>query len=599
MSKYENRVKQINRTDQFKRPKSMLKEDDMSQEWQDKIIDWVTFYRRNVHRFVEHYFGIRLHDYQKLWLYYMSTRDAFITIGARAGAKSWMIAVYALARAVLYPGSEIVVVATTKQQAGIIFGKIESLKNDFPNIAREIKDFTNTSNVWKCVLHSGSMIKVVACNDGGRGNRSTFTIYEEFRIMDKTKVDQVVRPFAIQRQPPFLKNPKYARLIEDYTECMISSAYHKSEWWYKETIDIIKQQLKGANVGFFAFDYLIAIKHGIKTWKMINSDKIRMDEITFLEEYENIPWGENSKSMFKLELFTKCQTLKQAFYPQNNDRYNPRKNPFDIAKVDGEIRLLSVDIATRAGKTNDNTIISCARLIPTHRGYQRELVYMESLNGENTILQALRIKQIFNDFSADFVVLDIQNAGIAVFDALSQITKDDERGIEYEPWTVMIHEAIPDTIYTELTEKVIGLNPTPIVFPISATAKLNSDIAYSFRDKLQKKMWSFLFSPMDADEYLTKKFKKEYLKDSVDGVNERVWMLHPYAQTAEMINECVSSEMIMLNGYAKIKEMSGKRKDRYTSVSYLNYVASFFDAELIKETKPEDALDFLMQYIYN
>ena len=35
---------------------------------ENNIIDWTTFYRRNIHRFIEHYFGIKLYFYQKIYL---------------------------------------------------------------------------------------------------------------------------------------------------------------------------------------------------------------------------------------------------------------------------------------------------------------------------------------------------------------------------------------------------------------------------------------------------------------------------------------------------------------------------------------------------
>jgi hypothetical protein len=43
------------------------------------------------------------------------------------------------------------------------------LKNDYPNIAREIKDFKANQNDWYCLLHNGSTVKVVPCTEGGRG----------------------------------------------------------------------------------------------------------------------------------------------------------------------------------------------------------------------------------------------------------------------------------------------------------------------------------------------------------------------------------------------------------------------------------------------
>lgn len=115
---YLNNVKSSN---MFKVPKSMTKSEEKSIEWKNNLIDWITFYRRNIHRFIEHYFGIKLYFYQILWIYFMSICDTFVTIASRASAKSWLIAVFALARAVLYPNSEIVVVAATMKQAKIIF----------------------------------------------------------------------------------------------------------------------------------------------------------------------------------------------------------------------------------------------------------------------------------------------------------------------------------------------------------------------------------------------------------------------------------------------------------------------------------------------
>jgi hypothetical protein len=37
---------------------------------------------------------------------------------------------------------------------------------------------------------------------------------------------------------------------------------------------------------------------------------------------------------------------------------------------------------------------------------------MESHKGEHTGIQAKRIKELFHDFEADYVCLDLQNAGI-------------------------------------------------------------------------------------------------------------------------------------------------------------------------------------------
>lgn len=571
-------------------PKQMSKKT-KEYDWEDNIIDWATFYRRNIHRFIEHYLQVKLHFYQIIWIYFMSVSDTFVAVASRASAKSWLIAVLAIARAILFPNSEIVIVAKTKKQAGIIFGKIDQLMKDHPNIYREISYFKNSPNDRICNFYNSSKIVAVICDDGGRGERSTFTIGEEFRIMDKDKYDSIVRPFAIVRQAPYLKNPKYSHLIEEPKEILITSAYYKNLWWYDELSENIKMMLKGEKAGVIFFDYPIAIRHGIKTKKLIEKDKQKMDMISFQQEYENIPFGENSNAYFKLDMFKKNTTIKKAFYPLRRDNYDKRKNPNNIKKVDSEIRLVSADIATRKGSANDNTIITCIRLIPTKKGYIREIVYMESHQGENTTIQTLRIKQIYHDFEADYIVLDLQNAGISIYDQLGSVTKDEERGIEYLAFTVMSHNSISDSILKELRERTLVKNAIPVIYPISGYAKLNSDIAVDFRDNLQRGMISFLINTSEAEDYLTEK-NKEFI--DADDVNLKLWYLHPYMQIEAMINETINLEYTISSGNIKVQEARNSMKDRYTSCSYGSWVASLLEKDLLstEEDNPNDPLVF-------
>lgn len=558
---------------------------DMSSElWVRRLLDWNTFYRRNIHRFIEHYFGIKLHPYQIIWVYFMSICDYFITIASRASAKSWLIAVYACAKAVLYPHSEIVLVSATQKTAGIIMEKIRNLMAEYPVIAAEIEKYSNGANERICRFKNTSTIKVVACRDSGRGSRATLTIGEEFRIMDKGNYDSIVKPFAYARVAPYMSLPEWSTLPpEEPQEILISSAYHKGLWWYDETAKAIKLMLRGSSAGFIAFDYITAVYHKIKTVSLIEKERATMDVITFQEEYCNIPWGENSDAYFKLAMFQNNSNIKTAFYPQRLDKYNPRKNPYGIKKMDGEIRVVAADIASRAGSGNDNTVISCIRCLPTaSNGYTREYCYMESHNGENTIIQAKRIKQVFYDFEADYFVLDLAQVGISLYDDLGIITKDDERGCEYPAWTIMYSEDRDKKQYEELIERTIAKNAEPIIYPIVASARLNNDIAVAFREKLQKKMISFLINEVDADEYLLKT-NPDYLKFN-DEISERAWFLHPYIQFSNMINESISLSMSLNGGLIKLTEPSGGRKDRYTSVSYGNYfIATVLDPAIRKE----------------
>lgn len=103
-----------NNANMNKRPMQITKKEELDAKFEDKIIDWCTFYRRNIHRFIEHYFGIKLHFYQTIMVYLMHSCPLVVLLCARAVSKSFITSVYACAVCVLYPNSKVLVTAMTK-----------------------------------------------------------------------------------------------------------------------------------------------------------------------------------------------------------------------------------------------------------------------------------------------------------------------------------------------------------------------------------------------------------------------------------------------------------------------------------------------------
>ena len=586
-------------------PVKMLTDEAFTRQKKERIKSWVTFYRKNPSYFVEHYMGIELYPYQRFWINLMPRCTNFIGIAARASAKSWLIAVYSIARCILYPGTNIVLASSTKAQAGLIISdKCRILRDENPNIAREISNIVTNQNKWEVTFHNGSWIKVVISGEGGRGNRSNITVLEERRLIPTETIDSILRPFLVSRQPPYMKKPEYneiKELREEPQEVIITSAHYKSYEWYPEAKKFLKQIAEGnEDIKAIFLDYQIWIRHGIKTKKQMEREEIAMDAITFLMEYGNIAYGTSANAFYRLGLFSR--TIKRSWRPIRDEAYlTTRKNNYDIPKLSDEIRVVSVDVAMRAGSTNDNTIITCARLLPSRKGWVAEIVYLESHNGKNTYLQALRIKQIFEEFEADTLVLDIANAGISVFDALSSVTKDETRGVEYPAYTVMNFEHVDDKVYLELVSRTLSKDAKECIFPIYATAPLNSAIAVKFRERLKKRLVTFLVDDNEEEEFLIKAGNKDILDQDDTGV--RAYLLQAHLQTSLLINECISLEMALTGagGLVKLVEPDGARKDRYTAVSYLNYYVSLLDIDLMKdeytEKEDEDAFLGVTQFI--
>ena len=577
----------------FQKPKDMVLHGVIDEEEKSRLIRWITFFRRNPHRFILEYFGIHLHPYQILMIWVLQRSNLAYIVASRASAKTWLIAVWALTLGVLYPGIKIIVCAKTLKQGGILISeKIKGLIETHPNVAREVRVYTHNANTYEVIMHCGSTIRVVPSSDSSRGNRANYIIVEESRLVAKDILEAVIKPFLEVRTPPYRLKPEYSKnkdLIEEGIISYITSSWYIAEYWYQYVKTCIRRMVSGdETANFLAFDYLISLYHNIKTKEMLKNEMADMDAVSIQMEYLNIPAGSSSKAFFKPSMFSR--TLSLAFYPQRELTFDPKHNPYQLKSVEGEIKIVSVDVATRAGKANDLTIVSVIRLIPLKgKGYERHLIYQESFKGINTLLQTKRIKEIFFDSESSFLVLDLQNAGIGVFDSLSQNTNCDERGTIFPPMTVANDSYIDETLRIELMDRTLGVGALPVIYPIRASQQSNSVMSSALRASLQKKLWKFLKSEIDAEEFLIRT-NKEFRKDSNDSATSS-FFLSPYVNTSLFINECINLDMKLVNGLVKLVERPGCYKDRFSSILYANSIISdIFDIELLKEKEESDDL---------
>jgi len=168
---YKNQeTKNLESRNSFIKPRDMVLAKEIKGKRRERFIRWMTFFRRNPHKFIEDYFGIHLHPYQILMIWALQRSELAYFVAARGTAKTWIIAVWSLTLAVLYPGIKIVVCAKTLKQAGLIVSeKIDTLMKEHSNVDREILKFTSTENSYGVLFHNGSTLKVVASNDNSRG----------------------------------------------------------------------------------------------------------------------------------------------------------------------------------------------------------------------------------------------------------------------------------------------------------------------------------------------------------------------------------------------------------------------------------------------
>lgn len=558
-----------------------------------RLIDWTTFYRRNLPAFIEHYLQINLYMYQVICLYLLNLFGSVGIVAARASAKSFIIAIFACAKCILYPKSRIVIASSTKGQAALIVKeKIEKeLMPKSETLRREIESIVINNAATEVNFHNGSSIVVVAANENSRGYRGTGLVLEEFRNIKKTIADKVLRPFLVSRQADYvLKFPEYQNLTEEPINIYISSSGTTSEWIWDVCKELVDGYYKDHSSCLVAMDYAIALRHNIKTRAQILADKRTFDSLTFRIEYENEMLRENTNAFFSYQMLASNQRLKKCFYPRRDaDVLMGKKNPYAIPKQPGEIRILACDIALVNKQRNDNSVFSCLRLLPetvkmrgdseTTRGYRRVCPYIEARPGGDVDEQAIRIKQLFYDFEADYVVLDTRNGGVFAYDRLAKVLYDEDRDTEYRAWTCINDDSI--------AQRVTVYGADPVVFVINGNAKLNSDIALCFRDVLETKRIDFLIPLNEASGTVLQKISAYTTAPDGDTL---VFYERPYLETQEMISETIALEYERgeQTGVYRIFEVKKNTKDRYTSLSYGNWFASLLEQDLLSDTSDCD-----------
>lgn len=143
-----------------------------------------------------------------------------------------------------------------------------------------------------------------------------------------------------------------------------------------------------------------------------------------------------------------------------------------------------------------------------------------------------------------------------------------------------------------MAQRCLVSNAPKVIYSIKANSQLNSEAAILLRDTLKRNKLRILVNENEAKENISK--IKGY--DSLPP-EEQVKLLIPYLQTTFLVNEMINLERVETdNSLVKLKEPSSGRKDRYSSLSYCNYVAKILEGKLKKKTKSNIDISQLFQF---
>lgn len=560
-----------------------------SQKLMNGIALWASFYRSRPDIFAEEYLGISLKPFQRILIYCMIVYNYTAFFASRGLGKTWLTAIYCVIKCILFPGTKIIIAAGQKSQAmKIVTEKIPELINQSKTgmLRREIKGSIRTSmntDDPNVEFLNGSWIKVVAATQGARSARANLLILDEFRMIDPKIYKNVLRRFlAASRQPGFLEKPEYKNkqeFLERNQEIFLSSCYYKFNWSYERFKVFIKAMLEGKKYFICGLPYQIAIKENLVNREQLIDELSEddIDEVGWHMEMNTLFFGESEKAYFKTEEIKETKVLQFPIYKKEIQQLIKNKN-ISFKKDENEIRILSCDIALLGGDANDSSVYTLISAKKSRSGmrYKREVLNIEAHQGLHPETQSFIIRRLFDDYECDYVVLDRQGNGISVYSYLCRKQFDEERKKEYQPWYSMNEK---DDI--KLSAFHIEDDYEEIIYTVSPSEEYNHDIALDLKDKIINKRISFLVSKNDIREYFNSEswFNKLLIEEQME-------LLNPYLQTVLLENEMVLLERIEHPKFVKLKEQSGKRKDRYSSLAYGNNFISLLEKEL--QSKKEE-----------
>ena len=449
----------------------------------DVAEEQVIYYRTHMDMFIEDAFApVKLTPIQHVIARGVGNATTSAVVASRGYGKTWITAFIAVSLGALYPGTSILVVAPTADQATRIAEKIRDLCNENENFRNEIRPTNARTYVSiskdesSVTLKNGSIIKSVPIQRA-RSYRAKLVIVDEARDVDMKVLREVVKPTRNETR----YNAR-AYNFEDYDSKIIyiTSACPKSYEFYEEFQRIVQERAKG-NKSYFAcvINYKTPVVEGLTKESYFEEERRSNPETTFAMEYESKFLGSSENSAFSFELVQNCRTLNNVEMEQpkgSKSRY-----------------IISLDIATSKAKGSDNSILMVHKFNEKKDGsFSRQIVHIRSYNGVPLDVLTEEVRKYYHiKFpNAEKIIYDARGIGDSFDRFFDKAWIDMESGKEYPPLVVddepltnpdAVHALHPFRAVNTLNQRIysnlrVALEKQTIELPSSSRvikAKLN------------------------------------------------------------------------------------------------------------------------------
>jgi hypothetical protein len=393
---------------------------------------------------------LKLLAFQQIMLQMLWSKKFPMILATRGAGKSFILALYALLRAILIPGSKIVICGAGFRQAKLVFKYIEQLYESSPLIKEALEQWGGPKyGSDMATLRVGlSVIQAIPIGDGEkiRGIRATCLIADEFASIPEEIFDIVIAPFTAVHANPEERAANAAfvnRLIglgapEKLIEAIRSTQgfgnqivvsgtpsykhnhFYKRYGVYKMFIQSrgdaknLKKALEEKHLASTGRTQEITeddLKNAEKTWRhyaiyqlpytalpenFLDEDNIRSDRAAF------------PRHRFAMEYLAQFPDDTDGFIKRSwIERATPRKPDEPVfVELYGDPRHVYV-MGIDPARFNDNLGVVVFKMTP--RG--KELVYCNAWNKTEYGVSAQKIREIVRRFNPAYIAMDTGGGG--------------------------------------------------------------------------------------------------------------------------------------------------------------------------------------------
>lgn len=562
----------------------------------DSIMDgigaWASYFRENPNRFVIDHWGIKLKRFQEINLCEMLSAPSVFFLGCRGISKTWSTALFASVKCTLYPGTNCVVVSATRKQAGELVGKIEKDFMKYPMFALEIEDIKRSQYDTTVKFRNGSQIVVATAGESSRGLRANCLILDEARLIKKSVIDDILKKtLTTPRQAGYMESEEYADIpLEPNQIIYLTSGWYQSHWCYTLFRDYAAAMIYGKPFYAAALPYQLSIKEKLLDRNQVESDMMSSDfnEISWIMEMCAEFWSGADGAIYSYEDIAPARRIKYAFFPSKIAGLISDKRVRIPAKMHNEIRIVSADIALmqstgKAGNNDATSVIVNQMLLSDKARSTKKIVYAENFEGLRTEEQALEIRRLIADYDADYAVVDGRGIGLPIVDALMADMYDPDTGETYCALGCINND--------EIHKRCKVKNAPKKLWVVMGNPDFNSQCALGLREEFRQGNIQLLNDEEDCETDFSS--LTGYSRLSVE---DKYKMKAAYINTSLLIHELINLETEIKGNFVRVKEKSGMRKDRYSSLSYNIYVSKLIEKDYATDKNRKDMSDLIMQF---